>query len=294
MYKRWTWLGLLLAGLGTLIAPWPTVQAAYCDLRAPEAEQPHHPPLPADLRCGPRQPSTPEPEPPPRPRGYTGLTNPAVGQVLPPVNADPLGAFSRRPLEHFIIPEGGLFLDPQRDGQPHYGVDYANPEDYLLSQPTYFYPIGPGYVTARSSCLLCFVEGDKYGRVEERLPRHNFGFGGIVVVETPYNSGVSIYVMYAHLARDFASLGDYVTPEEPLGVVGSTGYSEMSHLHMEIRYGTPGRFWNADFSQWATLDRWLSTMFVNPAWLVFPEHHPTLVQALDNWVGLLPQSPELP
>jgi murein DD-endopeptidase MepM/ murein hydrolase activator NlpD len=105
---------------------------------------------------------------------------------------------------------------------------------------------------------------------------------------------VSIYVMYAHLARDFVSLGDYVTPDDIIGVVGTTGYSEVFHLHMEVRYGTPGRFWNADFSQRDTLDRWLATMFANPALLVFPENHPAFVTALAEWIALQPRSREMP
>lgn len=264
------------------LVPWQTAVASDCDMPGDDGTQ---------TTCGPREPS---PDAVRKPRGYTGLANPAAGQVLQPVGTDPLGAFSRRPLDHFIIPEGGVFLDPQRDGEPHYGVDYANPDDYLNGQDTYFYPAGPGYVTARSSCPLCFAEGDHAGRTENRAPRYNFGFGGLVLVETPYNSAVSIYIMYAHLARDFVSLGDYITTDDMIGVVGSSGYSEELHLHMEVRYGSPGRFWNADFTQWETLDRWLATMFVNPAWVVFPQNHPALVIALDEWVGLLPPSPELP
>lgn len=225
--------------------------------------------------------------------GQTSLPNPAAGQYVTGTPDDPLAAFSRRPLDEYIIPEGGLFLDPLHEG-PHYGVDYANPADYLNGLPTYFYPIGPGYVTTRSSCELCFVDGIWRGQVSERLPRHNFGWGSLVLIETPYNEGVSLYVMYAHLEQDLVSLGDYVTTEDVIGVVGTTGYSEELHLHVEIRYGAPGRFWNADFSQYETLDRWLATMFVNPAWVIFPENHPVLVEALHEFVARQPASREIP
>jgi murein DD-endopeptidase MepM/ murein hydrolase activator NlpD len=246
-----------------------------------------------------RTPADPDDETPrsesgePRLSGYTGLPNPAIGQRLAGTYDDPLAAFSHRPLDEYIIPEGGLFLDPLHDG-PHYGIDYANPADYLNGRITFVSPIGPGYVTTRSTCVACFVDGDMWGRVTERWPQYNFGFGTLVVVETPYNSDVSIYVMYAHLSRDLVGLGDYVTPDDVLGVVGSTGYSEEAHLHMEIRYGTPGLFWNTDFSDWSTMDRWLATMYVNPAWLVFPEYHVVFVRALDEWVGLKPQAPSIP
>ncbi len=233
------------------------------------------------------------PRGPARPRGYTGMGNPAAGQVIPGSAGDPLGMFAQRPLEHYIIPEGGMFLDPLHDG-PHYGVDYANPDDYLDGQTTYFYPIAPGYVTTRASCPLCFVDGDAQGRVGWKWPRYNFGWGGLVLVETPYSAEVSIYTLYAHLDRDFASLGDYVTPDTVLGAVGTTGYSEEFHLHMEIRYGPPGSFWAADFGEWATLDRWLATMFVNPAWVVFPENHALLADALGEWSAQRPLPDDIP
>ncbi|MBN2305452.1 MAG: M23 family metallopeptidase [Anaerolineae bacterium] len=272
-------IALALLVLLALIGPLAVVPpAAALDIEGP-ASEPDNPPDPAA---------------PPPPGGPTALANPALGQSLPPVGDDPLGAFSRRPLEgRFIIPEGGTFLDPLRD-DPHYGVDYACPDDYLNGLTTDFYPVGPGYVTARSSCVLCFAEGDSHGSVTERWPRHNFGWGGFVLIETPYNASVSIYIMYAHLARDFVSLGDYITPDEAIGVVGNSGYSQETHLHMEVRYGTPGRFWNADFSQWETLDRWLATMFVNPAWVIFPDNHYAFVAALDEWTGLVPKAPDLP
>ena len=227
------------------------------------------------------------------PRGYTGMGNPAAGVTISGSADDPLAMFSQRPLEHYIIPEGGMFLDPLHDG-PHYGVDYANPDDYLNSQSTYFHPIAPGYVTARASCPLCFADGDAQGRVSWKWPRYNFGWGELVLVETPYSAEVSIYTLYAHLDRDFVGLGDYVTPDTLLGAVGTTGYSEEFHLHMEIRYGPPGSFWAADFSAWATLDRWLATMFVNPAWVVFPENHSLLADALNEWSTLRPPLDKIP
>ncbi len=236
-------------------------------------------PIPATRQ----RPNQPERTPlPPVPHGHSSYPNPATGHFVSGTPDDPLAAFSRRPLDTFIIPEGGLFLDPTRD-PPHYGVDYANPDDYLNGQWTSIHPLGPGYVTAHAACVPCYVDGDRAGRVEWKWPRYNFGWGNLVLVETPYNAHVSIYVLYAHLERDFVSLGDYVTPEDVIGVVGTSGYSQTYHLHVEVRYGPPGIFWNADFSQWETLDRWMSTLFVNPSWLVFPDEHASFVAALEAW-----------
>lgn len=217
-------------------------------------------------------------------RGYTSLPNPAAGQIISGKAADPLSMFARRPLEHFIIPAGGQFMDPLYNGL-HYGVDYANPDDYLNGNPTYIYPISPGYVTTRSTCLMCFVDGDAQGRVQEELPKYNFGWGSMVLVEMPYSPDISIYVLYAHLNRDFVSLGSYVTPGQTIGVVGTTGFAQEIHLHLEIRFGPPGQFWNADFSQPDTLDRWLANVVVNPALVVFPENHPSLVTTMSEWLA---------
>jgi hypothetical protein len=248
------------------------------------------PPL-ADPLPDPYDPTVPTPTPPPL-KGYTGLPNPALGHpILSADPADPLAGFSRRPLDRYLVAQE--FLDPTRP-EPHFGIDYTYPEDYLRGNTLWVHPIGPGFVTARSSCWRCFVDGDAQGRVPVRRPEHNFGFGTLVIVETPYNTDVSIYVMYAHLNRDFVSLGDYITPDDLIGVAGSTGYSENVHVHVEVRYGPPGRFWNADFTRWETRDRWLATMFMNPAWLIFAEHHPNCVTALDSWAALQPRPADLP
>jgi len=228
------------------------------------------------------------------PRGETALRNPAQGPNVGGTLDDPLAGFSRRPFDVFDIPEGGQYLDPLHADGAHYGVDYAHADDYLNGKPTYFHPIGPGYVTARSSCMLCFAEGNRHGQVALKAPKYNFGWGGLVVIETPYRPDVSLYVLYAHNARDFVSLGDYVTPDDIIGAVGNSGYSETFHLHVEVRYGEPGRFWNADFTQWEVRDRWLATPFANPATLIFPENHWAFTLELDNWAALQEHPEQIP
>lgn len=273
------WIMVFLSAAAAVDATPPRQRMTPDDCEAPDAASIY-------TWCKPEESAAAETDNPPNTYGTTDLPNPAVGQYLTGTDDDPLAEFSQRPFEGYIIPEGGLFLDATRDGELHYGVDYAKPDDYLNGLQTPFYPIGPGYVTARATCVMCYVNGDAQGRVDTKWPYDNFGWGNLIVVETPYNEHVSIYVLYAHLERDFVSLGDYVTIDNVLGVVGTSGYSQEYHLHVEIRYGAPGRFWNADFGAWATLDRWLATMFVNPAWLVIPESHPAMITALDEWVAL--------
>jgi murein DD-endopeptidase MepM/ murein hydrolase activator NlpD len=237
---------------------------------------------------------TPDPDLPPLPHPYTTLSNPALHATIIGTADDRLAGFSRRPFDTFIIPEGGGYLDPLHESGPHYGIDYAAPDDYLTGTPTYFYPIGPGYVTAESGCMRCFIDGDQHGQMDSKAAEYNFGWGGLVLVETPYSPDVSIYVLYAHLDRNLVNLGDYLTPDDVIGVVGSSGYSQEVHLHVEVRYGAPGRFWKADFSQQDTLDRWLSTRFANPAMLIFPENHWAFTLELDEWLARQPPSPDMP
>jgi murein DD-endopeptidase MepM/ murein hydrolase activator NlpD len=237
---------------------------------------------------------TPDPDLPPPPHPYTTLSNPALHAMITGTADDRLAGFSRRPLDTFIIPEGGGYLDPLHENGPHYGIDYADPDDYLTGTPTYFYPIGPGYVTTESGCMMCFVDGDPHGQMDSKAAEYNFGWGGLVLVETPYSPDVSIYVLYAHLDRNLVNLGDYVTPDDVIGIVGSSGYSQEVHLHVEVRYGAPGRFWKADFSQQDTLDRWLSTLFANPAMLIFPENHWAFTLELDEWLARQPPSQDMP
>jgi murein DD-endopeptidase MepM/ murein hydrolase activator NlpD len=231
--KKWLSAGVVLIG-ASLVYP-----------ASAHGVQRYDPTLPAYCAapvtpCVSRQFSPPDPDPPQEPGGATPPINPALGKTIVGTDEDPLAGFSRRPFDDFIVPAGGLFLDPLHEG-PHYGIDYANPDDYLMGTPTYFHPIGPGYVTTRSICAKCFIDSDQWGQVNSKAAQYNFGWGGLVLIETPYSPDVSIYVLYAHLLSNFVSLGDYVTPDEVIGIVGTTGYSEEVHLHVEVRYGAPGR-----------------------------------------------------
>ena len=279
--RQWGVLAVLVALLG--LATGTGVKGASSERSARWAACP----------CGPQGVPAGEPATGPRPTGYTGLPNPAFGHYVARTADDPLGGFMRRPLDRFIVPAGGTFLDPLHL-DPHYGVDYTYPDDYLDGKILWVHPIGPGYVTARSACLLCYVDGDAQGRTRIRLPRYNFGFGSLILIETPYAPDVSIYTLYAHLARDFVGLGDYVAPDEIMGVAGTTGFSENVHVHVEVRYGPPGRFWNADFSQWSTLDRWMAMMFVDPVWLVYPENHGLMIMALAKYIAEQPRPAAIP
>jgi murein DD-endopeptidase MepM/ murein hydrolase activator NlpD len=63
----------------------------------------------------------------------------------------------------------------------------------------------------------------------------NPAYGNMTVVDHGLIDGDSITTMYAHQARFLVKEGDRVTKGQPIGLIGSTGYSTGPHLHFEVR-----------------------------------------------------------
>jgi murein DD-endopeptidase MepM/ murein hydrolase activator NlpD len=63
--------------------------------------------------------------------------------------------------------------------------------------------------------------------------RSDTGYGLHVLVA----HGGGWFTLYAHLSRVLASDGDVVHQGDPIGEVGSTGFSTGAHLHFETRFG---------------------------------------------------------
>lgn len=57
------------------------------------------------------------------------------------------------------------------------------------------------------------------------------GYGAFIEVEHP--NGMT--TLYGHLSRIDVATGDPVSPDQRIGLVGSTGYSTGPHLHFEVR-----------------------------------------------------------
>ncbi len=89
----------------------------------------------------------------------------------------------------------------------HMGVDLSSSDKAIT-----IYPIAAGQVSAK------FYDG--YGALVLKV-RHNAG-------------GRIIYSTYAHLRSWYVSVGQIVSPNTPLGQMGSTGWSTGPHLHLEI------------------------------------------------------------
>lgn len=66
------------------------------------------------------------------------------------------------------------------------------------------------------------------------------GFGNYIRIKSTYN-GKTVYATYAHLSSVNVSVGETVTYNTILGVMGTTGVSTGRHLHLELSY-------NSDYS----------------------------------------------
>ncbi len=63
----------------------------------------------------------------------------------------------------------------------------------------------------------------------------NPAYGNMTVIDHGLIDGEPITTMYAHQARFLVKEGEQVKKGQPIGVIGSTGYSTGPHLHFEVR-----------------------------------------------------------
>jgi hypothetical protein len=231
----------------------------------------------------------PPPEAPPAP---ITQANPAEGWSVVETGTpqDPLAAFGRRPIdEPRIIPFGGNYQDPNRP-TPHYGIDYTFPDSFYHNIPQPIYPIGVGIVTAIHPCPQCWQTDDAnwaaWGRrrLPMLAPENNYGYGALVLVEHPYNEYVSFYSLYAHLREIRVHVGQRVTSETQLALLGASGDVAAPHVHIEIRFGLPGIFWGADLNRLDVMRRWLALDVETPVFLLYPEHHIPFTKVLERWI----------
>jgi len=105
----------------------------------------------------------------------------------------------RLPLETFKFSQGFSFFHP--------GIDLAAPK----GTPTY--PIMEGYV--------------------EEIEYSHWGYGNHVYI----NHGNGFRSLYAHLAQIEVKKNEFVNRDSIIGLVGSSGWSSGSHLHLQIWEG---------------------------------------------------------
>jgi len=63
----------------------------------------------------------------------------------------------------------------------------------------------------------------------------NRAYGNMTVIDHGIIDGRSITTMYAHQARFLVKEGERVEKGQPIGIIGSTGFSTGPHLHFEVR-----------------------------------------------------------
>jgi murein DD-endopeptidase MepM/ murein hydrolase activator NlpD len=66
--------------------------------------------------------------------------------------------------------------------------------------------------------------------------------------------GSGLYSAYYHLSREVTYAGDYVTRDERIGYVGTSGCASGPHLHVEMWTGYPWRTGSHRVNPWRWLD----------------------------------------
>ena len=98
----------------------------------------------------------------------------------------------------------GLRKDPfSRRWKRHNGIDLKGPRKDTI------YAAGGGYVT---------------------IANFHGGFGRCVIID----HGQGYQTTYAHLSKILIKEGEFVRDKQPIGKMGSSGYSTGTHLHYEI------------------------------------------------------------
>ncbi|NJL93560.1 MAG: M23 family metallopeptidase [Anaerolineae bacterium] len=223
---------------------------------------------------------------PPTPRPIT-QPNPALGWSVLDLGSetDQLSAFVASPMdEPYYIPNKGRYMDPERGG-PHFGVDFTDFDAAMTGTLKPIHPLGPGIVTAVHPCVACWADGGQpQGQIRSARWQHNFGYGGVLVLEHPVNEYMSFYSLYAHLQDIYVIQGQQVDATTTLANMGISGDAAGFHVHIEVRFGAPGLFWGADFSDAVAVQRWVMLEVCNPTPLLNPETHGYFLALLENWL----------
>lgn len=80
-----------------------------------------------------------------------------------------------------------------------------------------------------------FIYAADHGVVTEA--RWNDAYGYLVIVDHGVIDGQHVSTLYAHQPGLSVTVGDKVAKGQPIGSVGSTGFSTGPHLHFEVRIG---------------------------------------------------------
>ncbi len=118
----------------------------------------------------------------------------------------------------------GPFLTPL--SQYHVTTEFGQRRGYNGAPPSTYHP-GIDMAAPQGTVVSAAANGRVVfaGTLPER--------GNCIVLD----HGMGVHTVYAHLSYIAVNIGDSVTRGQPIGRVGSTGFSTGPHLHWEVRVG---------------------------------------------------------
>lgn len=125
----------------------------------------------------------------------------------------------------------------------HSAIDIGIPRTRWPSSPTY--NGNPVYIRATDNGVVAFsgwqigsgqyrdlpaAEDDRVPESRQWWSNGGYGYGRFVIL----NHGDGLSTVNGHCYKRLVSTGDYVYRGQPIGIVGSTGWSTGPHLHFEV------------------------------------------------------------
>lgn len=113
------------------------------------------------------------------------------------------------------VSTSGYFVKPAPGGRRSQGIHGHNGVDLAG-------PVGSSIVAAAKGTVIVSNSGG-----------YNGGYGSYIVIK--HANGTQ--TLYAHLSKNFVSVGETVSQGQKIGAMGNSGKSTGSHLHFEVRGG---------------------------------------------------------
>lgn len=106
---------------------------------------------------------------------------------------------------------------------------------------TQVYPLFEGTVVSINNCDVNYAPERHYDSSGSEYytcsvaNAHSCGYGNMVKIQGTAADGVEYYAIYGHLSRIDVAIGDTVSMNTVIGLLGNTGCSTGAHLHLELR-----------------------------------------------------------
>jgi len=100
---------------------------------------------------------------------------------------------------------------------------------------SYFGHLGEDYAAPAGTTVRSIAAGQVVLVHHDPYPGQNRGWGNAIIIRHELPDGQALYSQYAHLHDIYVCEGRVVAQGQPIGTVGSTGFTTGSHLHFEIK-----------------------------------------------------------